>query len=37
MQSCLREGRGYSMAYDAATRSLSLRDALAFLRKSLRL
>ena len=31
MQSCLREGRGYTMAYDEATRSLSLRDALAFL------
>jgi len=35
MQGCTREGRGYSMAYDAATRSLSLRDALAFLRKNL--
>jgi dienelactone hydrolase len=36
MQSCLREGRGYTMAYDEAIRSLSLRDALAFLRRSLR-
>jgi dienelactone hydrolase len=37
LQGCMREGRGYSMAYDAATRSLSLSDALAFLRRSLRL
>ncbi len=35
MQSCLREGRGYTMAHDEAIRSLSLSDALAFLRKTL--
>jgi dienelactone hydrolase len=36
LQSCLREGRGYSMAYDEAIRTRSTRDALAFLLKALR-
>lgn len=36
MQACLKEGQGYTMAYDAAVRAESLRDALAFLVKVLR-
>jgi dienelactone hydrolase len=36
LQSCLREGQGYSMAYDEAIRAQSTRDALAFLLKALR-
>lgn len=36
MQACLKEGWGYTMAYDAAIRSKSTRDALAFLEKALR-
>jgi hypothetical protein len=36
MQACLKEGQGYTMAYDAAVRAESLRDALAFLVKALR-
>jgi hypothetical protein len=36
MQACLKEGWGYTMAYDAAIRSQSTRDALAFLEKALR-
>ena len=36
MQTCLKEGWGYSMAYDAAVRAESLRDTLAFLSKALR-
>ena len=35
MQSCLKEGRGYSMGYDAAARARSTDEAVAFLRKSL--
>lgn len=35
MQTCLGEGRGYSMAYDEAVRSTSLRDTIVFLRKNL--
>jgi len=35
LQSCLKEGRGYSMAYDAAIRARSTKDTLAFLRKRL--
>jgi dienelactone hydrolase len=34
-ESCLREGRGYSMAYDEAIRAQSTRDTLAFLLKTL--
>jgi dienelactone hydrolase len=33
--SCLREGQGYSMAYDAELRARSTADALAFLRRQL--
>ena len=36
MQTCLKEGWGYTMGYDAAVRAESLRDALAFLSKALR-
>jgi dienelactone hydrolase len=36
MQTCLKEGRGYSMAYDEAIRAQSTRDALAFLLNKLR-
>jgi hypothetical protein len=36
MQACLKEGWGYTMAYDAAVRSESTRDTLAFLEKTLR-
>jgi dienelactone hydrolase len=36
MRACLQEGRGYSMAYDAATRAKSTDDAVAFLLKNLR-
>jgi dienelactone hydrolase len=35
MRACLQEGRGYSMAYDAALRAKSTDDALAFLSKVL--
>ena len=31
MQGCLREGRGYTMAYDEAMRARALEDALGFL------
>ena len=34
MQACLRDGRGYTMAYDEAIRAASVRDAVAFLRKN---
>jgi dienelactone hydrolase len=36
MQSCLREGRGYTMAYDEAMRAKALGDALGFLRRALK-
>jgi dienelactone hydrolase len=36
MQACLKEGQGYTMGYDADVRAESLRDALAFLSKTLR-
>ncbi|HEV7545749.1 MAG TPA: dienelactone hydrolase family protein [Reyranella sp.] len=36
MQTCQREGQGYTMGYDAGVRAESLRDALAFLSKVLR-
>jgi dienelactone hydrolase len=36
MQTCLKEGWGYTMAYDAAVRMESTRAALAFLSKALR-
>ena len=36
MQGCQNEGQGYTMAYDAGIRDESLRDALAFLLKTLR-
>jgi dienelactone hydrolase len=36
MQGCLKEGQGYRMAYDEGARSDALRDALAFLSKTLR-
>ena len=32
---CLRDGQGYSMAYDAELRARSTADALAFLRREL--
>lgn len=35
MRDCLKEGRGYSMAYDASLRARSTDDATAFLLKSL--
>jgi dienelactone hydrolase len=35
LQSCLKEGQGYSMAYDAAIRAKSTEDAVAFLLKRL--
>ncbi len=35
LQACLKDGRGYSMAYDASARVRSTDEALAFLRKSL--
>lgn len=35
MQACQREGQGYTMAYDAGARDDTLRDALAFLSKTL--
>jgi dienelactone hydrolase len=35
MQTCLKEGRGYSMGYDAAARARSTDETKAFLRKSL--
>jgi dienelactone hydrolase len=35
MQTCLKEGQGYTMAYDAAVRSESTRDALSFLERAL--
>jgi len=35
ISSCLREGQGYSMAYDAELRAKSTVDALAFLRRQL--
>jgi hypothetical protein len=35
MQACLKDGGGYPMAYDEATRWASLRDAIVFLRKNL--
>jgi dienelactone hydrolase len=36
MQSCLSEGRGYTMAYDEAMRAKALDDTLAFLRRALK-
>jgi dienelactone hydrolase len=36
MQTCLKEGQGYTMAYDEAVRTESTRDALAFLERALR-
>lgn len=36
MKTCLKEGRGYTMAYDAGVRAQSARDVLAFLSKALR-
>ena len=35
MQICLKEGQGYTMAYDAGARDDALRDAVAFLSKTL--
>jgi dienelactone hydrolase len=37
MQSCLREGRGYTMAYDEAMRAKALDDTRGFLRRVLKL
>lgn len=36
MQSCMKDGRGYTMGYDEAIRTKSVRDAIAFLRDALR-
>jgi|EndMetStandDraft_8_1072994.scaffolds.fasta_scaffold58128_4 dienelactone hydrolase len=36
MQACLKEGWGYTMAYDAAVHGESTRDVLAFLERALR-
>jgi hypothetical protein len=36
VQICLKEGQGYSMAYDERMRAKSIRDALAFLLASVR-
>ena len=36
VQTCLKEGQGYSMAYDEQVRAESTRDALAFLRANVR-
>ena len=35
MQTCLKDGRGYSMAYDEAVRATALGDAVAFLKRNL--
>ena len=35
MQACLKDGQGYTMAYDESVRAASLRDTLVFLRKNL--
>lgn len=36
MQTCLKEGQGYAMAYDESARAKSTRETVAFLEKALR-